>query len=63
MIDLITEGARVAKAEKLHRLSGLLTAVAGVLKDPTDPIARDALRDYGAKVANDLVNHEANKGA
>jgi hypothetical protein len=53
---VLLEGAGIASGEKLHRLSGLLTAVAGIGENPTKE-QREDLYTWAVKIAQDLINH------
>lgn len=53
---VLLEGAGIAGSEQLHRLSGLLTAVAGIGENPTKE-QREDLYTWAVKVAQDLINH------
>lgn len=54
---VLLDGAGIAGGEELHRLSGLLTAVAGLEDNPTaEQIAE--VRNWATKIAQDLINHK-----
>lgn len=54
---VLIEGAGIAGSEELHRLSGLLTAVAGIGENPTKA-QLDDLYNWAVKIAQDLINHK-----